>query len=303
MAMQKKILMWFFLFSIIFWGAALKAEDYISIKFSYAGNSAAPGDINKWVNSFNKLWTDWQQASGGQIQGEFTPLDYDAGLEIELRIPVLAGLALNMAGSGLNSSGEGRIEFANQSTGLQETQFISNKISATPLKIGLSYTYPIPYLEGLYVTAQAGRHIIFYKYDLQDNYTAEITRGSNIYEYWYEKNQTFNSEALGYYISLGAEFDIIKYIAVVLEGERVWSTADGFKGPHSYQGFLGDAAFSESGKASLYYYESNQWGLGQYYSVLSGHQRPPDESYIRNLRQGELQFDNFSIKLGIRFKF
>jgi hypothetical protein len=138
---------------------------------------------------------------------------------------------------------------------------------------------------------------------LQDSYTAEIARGSNVYEYWYEKSQSFRSEALGYYISLGAEFDIIKYIAVVLEGEQVWSTADGFKGPHSYQGFLGDNPFSESGKASLYYYESSQWDLGRYYSVLTGHPRPPEEDHIRNLRQGEFQFDNFSIKLGIRFKF
>lgn len=301
--MRKIILIGLIIFSILFYGPVLKAEDYISLKFSYAGNTADPGDVNTWVNSFNQLWVDWQQAYGGQLQGGFTPLEYSAGLEVEIRIPILSGLALNLAGSGLTSSGEGQIEFANQSTGLNETQFISNKISATPLKIGFSYTYPIPYLDGLYVTAQAGRHMIFYKYDLQDSYTAEIARGSNVYEYWYEKSQSFRSEALGYYISLGAEFDIIKYIAVVLEGEQVWSTADGFKGPHSYQGFLGDNPFSESGKASLYYYESSQWDLGRYYSVLTGHPRPPEEDYIRNLRQGEFQFDNFSIKLGIRFKF
>jgi hypothetical protein len=301
--MRKKILIWLFISALTFWNCVLQAEDYISLKLCYASNNTAPSDVNAWVNSFNLLWSDWQQANGGQLQGGFTPLDYSGGLEIELRIPILAGFALNMAGSGLTSSEEGRVEFSNQSTDLNESQFISNKVSAVPLKIGFSYTHPLPYLHGLYITAQAGRHIIFYHYDLQDRYNAEIVRGSNIYEYWYEKNQSFKSEALGYYISLGVEFDIIRYAAVVLEGEQVWSTADGFKGAHTYQGSLGDGPFSESGKASLYFYESNRWELGQYYSVLTGHQRPPEDPNIRGLRQGELEFNNFSIKCGIRFKF
>lgn len=301
--MRKKIWIWLLMAALSVGNGFLQAEDYISLKLCYASISSEPSDVNAWVNSYNQLWSDWQQAYGGQLQGEFTPLDYSSGLEIELRIPVMAGLALNIAGSGLTTRGEGRVEFFNQSTGLNESQFISNKISAVPLKIGFSYTYALPYLQGLYITAQAGRHIIFYDYDLQDTYNAEIVQGSNTYEYWYEKDQSFKSEALGYYISLGAEFDIIRYIAVVLEGEQVWSTADGFKGPHSYQGFLGNDPFSESGKASLYFYESNQWGLGRYYSVLTGHQRPPEDSNIRGLRQGELEFNNFSIKIGIRFKF
>lgn len=301
--MNKHILTGIMGLLLAFGSPAVKAENYISLKFSYAGNSAAPSDVNTWIHSYNRLWSDWHQSHGGQLQGEFTPLDYQGSLEIELRIPLFSGAALNMAGSGLTASGQGHVEFINPSGNLMETQFISNKVSVLPLKIGLSYTRPIPYLEGLYVTAQAGRHIIFYQYDLQDHYTAQITQGPNIYEYGYEKNQSFRSEGLGFYFSLGLEFDIIRYVAVVLEGEQVWSTTDGFKGSHSYQGYLGGDPFSESGKASLYYYESSQWNLGRYYSVLTGHTRPPDRPDIKNLRQGEFNFDNFSIKLGIRFKF
>ena len=102
--------------------------------------------------------------------------------------------------------------------------------------------------------------------------------------------------------------EIIKHIAVFLEAEKIWSKADGFKGRHSYiRGYkLGEkpeVVFSEGGKASLYFYESSQTGLGRHYFVLTGHKKRPDEFYIQNARQGELNFDNFSFKIGITFKF
>jgi hypothetical protein len=123
------------------------------------------------------------------------------------------------------------------------------------------------------------------------------------FSYWYNKDDKYGSEALGTYISFGLEFEIIQYIAVVLEAEKTWSKIDGFKSNHIYEGYLGENIFNKGGKASLYFYESDQWNLGQHYSVLTSHKERPDETYMQNIRQGEFDFSNFSFKIGLRLKF
>ena len=59
----------------------------------------------------------------------------------------------------------------------------------------------------------------------------------------------------------------------------------------------------ENGKATLYYYEATQFDSPTEYPVLTGHIDPPDNERFTNLRQGELNFSRFSVKLGVRFKF
>ena len=125
--------------------------------------------------------------------------------------------------------------------------------------------------------------------------------------YWYEKESEYNSEKLGWYFNFGAEFDLLEFLAIVAEGEKVWGVAvDGFKGSQSYMGFiLGDPdkdAFEINGKASLYFYE-RQTRSNNYYSTLSGHFDRPEGDEFKDVRQGLLDFNTFSLKIGIRFKF
>ena len=103
----------------------------------------------------------------------------------------------------------------------------------------------------------------------------------------------------------------------MIEAEKIWSKADGFKGPHSFKGEHGlleaeiegdpnkdlDIYFEENEKAYLYYYESDKFGSEKHYSILTGHKKRPEGSDIRNLRQGEFDLSTFSFKIGFRFKF
>ena len=81
--------------------------------------------------------------------------------------------------------------------------------------------------------------------------------GGDVNTYIFKQENSYNSEALGFYATLGAEYNIIKQIAVVIEAEKVWSKADGFKGAFKtdfYDPFENSRTIEE-GKASLYYYE------------------------------------------------
>lgn len=281
---------------------ALHAE-HISFKFNYKANSIKIGDVNTWINSFNTLWQDWQSKHGGQLSGKFTPLSFGSNFDFEMRIPIYAGFGLDLGGGRHTSSGEGTITFENAAGDQTETQFISNKTTAYPFNIGFSYHFPIPSFERLSLFAGIGRQVIFVQYDTQDNYTATLTSAGTEFNYWYNREDKYTSEALGTYFSFGLEFEIIQYVAIVLGGEKTWSKIDGFKSSHLYEGFLGENVFKKSGKASLYFYESDRWNLGKPYSVLSSHKERPNEDYIQNVRPGEFNYSNFSIKFGIRIKF
>lgn len=293
--------------------------EHLSFKLGYSTNNISGNDINTWIDSFNLLWRDYQGLNGGDLQGQFTPVHYSGGLDLELRITLYKGLALNLAGGYFSSSEEGTTSFQHSSGFQSEEQFISNKITAVPLKVGFSYAFVVPPFPRLSLVAGLGRHLLFVAYDSTNNYTSEFTEPGKEGNYLINKKNEYSSESLGYYAHLGAELEIVKFMAVVLEGEKVWNQVDGFKGPLNYKyearGLVEDS-LTQSGKASLYFYESDHIGSGTYYSLLSGHKNKPEGQLeipldggptpgpqIRNVLQGMLDFNHISFKIGIRFKF
>lgn len=286
------------------------AGEKISFKISYNTASVSKSDLNTWIESSNTLWQDWQSLNSGQLNGELSSLKYGPKYEAELRIPLFLGLAFNLCGSHFSKAEEGDINLIYGAENKAEKAFIRNEVRGIPIKIGFSYSHILPFLENLYIFAGVGRHITFLKY----RYIGENElRIGNVAPYVLKQDFSYNSEALGFYATLGAEYDLIKQIAVVIEAEKVWSKADGFKGSFEtdfYDPFEGSRT-KEEGKASLYFYDKKHGWSNTYYSSLVGHKtRPEDpEDYpigvedIQNLRQGEFSLSTFSIKIGIRFKF
>ncbi|HOI44664.1 MAG TPA: hypothetical protein PLX50_03525 [Candidatus Aminicenantes bacterium] len=275
----------------------LRAEK-IGFRLSLATRSLGDNDVNTWLNSYNELWTDWKDKKGGSLSGRFEPLAFGPGLEAELRINIYRGLAFNIGAGSIQSRKEGQILYLGAGSGQKETHVLSNEVRAVPLKLGLSYSQPV--YGGLSLFVTAGRHVTFIKYKVQENYEASISSLGQEFVYWFKKNNDYKSEALGFYASLGAEYSPVRFLGFVVEAEHVWSRADGFKGPYSYSNHLG---ISENGKASLYFYESDEWGLGQYYPTLQGQEERPDASIVKNPRQGEFDFGGLSLKVGLRVKF
>ncbi len=287
----------------------------VSLKFSYSTNRISGNDINTWIDSFNLLWQDWKNVNGGDLQGQFVPIKFPNGLELELRIPLYKGLALNLAGSWMSSTEDGTVSFQHASGQQSDEQYILNKVRAVPLKIGLSYAFALPPFPRLSLLAGVGQHILLVSYDSINNNKSVFSDPGNTLEI--NKDNEYSSESLGLYANLGAELELLEFMAVVVEGEKVWNSTDGFKGPYRYEalGFSG-GNLTQAGKASLYFYESDYIGTGTFYSVLAGHGMKPEDQLdypldggpipgpaIKNVRQGELDFNTISFKIGIRFKF
>jgi hypothetical protein len=300
-------LLWIAVFFIVC--SPLPGEN-ISFKISYNTASVSKGDLRTWIDSYNDRWADWQSQNSGQLNGQLNPLKYGPLYEIELRIPLFAGFGFNVCGSHFKSMEESTISFVYDQQNQGEKDFIRNEVSGIPIKIGISYAQALPFSKNLFLFAGVGRHITFLKYKF--NRENELRIG-DVNTYVYKQENTFNSEALGFYATFGAEYNIIKQIAIVVEAEKVWSKADGFKGPFTTDFFdpFENSRTIEEGKASLYFYENKPFWNNKYYSILSGHEKKPEdpEDYpvgiedIRNIRQGELDLSTLSIKIGIRFKF
>ncbi len=282
----------------------------ISFKISYNNGAVSKGDLNTWIDSYNTLWNDWQAYNSGQLTGQLDRLKYGPKYEVEIRIPLILGFALNLAGSHFKDSEEGTISFVYGTSNQTESDFVRNEIQGIPIKIGISYSHAMPFSESLHLFAGLGRHITFLKYNFFED--TELNVG-DLNSYTLKQDYSYNSEALGFYVTFGAEYDLIKQIAIVIEGEKVWSKADGFKGPYETEFYdpFSSTRTTEEGKASLYFYEKQHGWSSSYYSALAGHRiRPSDpEDYpvgvidIQSLRQGEIDLSSFSFKIGIRFKF
>jgi len=281
----------------------LSAEK-ISLKLSFNLNSYAEGDLEEWIRGLNTLWQDYSTAMPGSLSGQFLAPNYGSNFEVELRIPVFNGFAVNLAGSRTSGTEEGTVTYLREGGTQDEMQFLLNDVSALNLKIGFSYRVAIPSLPALQVFGTVGRHLIYVGYDVIETYEAIFRKGNLEFSGSYERENAFNSDGLGFYAGLGIEYDVVKYVAIVAEVEKIWSKVDGFKGSHLYQVFQEDALMEEeNGKATLYYYESTQFDSPTLYPVLTGHLERPEEDRVQNLRQGELNFSRFSVKLGVRFKF
>jgi len=301
--MNKNIFLITISFVLLAWTLQPVYAENVSFKFSYNTNNIQRGDLFTSTESFNTLWQDWKNSKGGSLNGMFDPITYGFNYELELRIPIFSGFALNLGGSRLKSTGEGTIEFEQTGETQTETHFLKNDITVYPFKIGFSYMFRLPFFSNLSIGIGCGRLIIFSKYKTRDRYDLDASKVGEEFKYWYEWSNTYNSEGLGLYAAVMLEYELFKFVAVVLEAEQKWAKIDGFKGPYTYKYFDGKDEIAENGKASLYFYESNQWGLGNYYSILMGHKDRPDSEDIRNIRQGELNFSGYSFKVGIRFIF
>lgn len=300
-------IVWIAVFLVI--SSPLAAEK-ISLKISYNSASVSKSDLNTWIDSYNIFWNDWQAYTNGQLEGQFSSLNFGPKYEVELRIPLFAGIAFNLGGSHFSNASEGNISFAHGTLSQSEKDSIRNEIQGIPLRIGLSYSLALPFSDKFYILAGVGRHITFLKYKFNGN--TELTIGESMV-YRLKRDYTYSSEAIGFYATLGIEYDLIKSIAIVVEAEKVWSKADGFKGPFVsdfYDPFENSNTI-EDGKASLYFYEYKPWWNNNNYSSLAGHKIRPDDpddypagvEELLNIRQGEFDLGTFCFKIGIRFKF
>jgi hypothetical protein len=277
--------------------APLRAER-VSVRLSLRTYAAPEGDLDAWLSSYNALWTSYGAKYGGSVQGAFQPPQLGSDWEVELRVPLFAGLALDAAGSIVNGASDGLVRFQDASGSHVESDAILNDVKAVPLRLGLSFTLPV--WNNLRLCAGIGRHVVFARYRTEQSYEAVFKTPKQDYRYWFKRATTFRSESLGGYWTLGLEYLVLPFLAIGIDAEKDSSRMAGFKGTTEYSDHTGR---NESGKTSLYFFESDEFDEDIPTVVLAGRSERPAGDRYRNVRQGELDFSGFSLKIGLRFLF
>jgi hypothetical protein len=131
----------------------------ISLKMSFNTNSYGEGDLETWIPSLNSQWRDYSIEYPGTVAGEFVVPTYGSNIEIELRIPIYKGFGLNFAGSRLSGLEEGEVTYRRDDGTQEDAQYLLNDVSGLNLKIGFSYAAELPFLEGLHLFGNVGRHV------------------------------------------------------------------------------------------------------------------------------------------------
>ncbi len=275
----------------------LRAER-VSLRLNLRTYSAAESDLQTWLQSYNALWTAFGTKYGGTLQGSFQPPPLGSSWEVEVRFPLFAGLALDLAGTTVSGASAGTVQFQNTGATHTESDYLLNDVKAIPLRIGLSFTLPV--WNNLRVVAGYGRHIVFARYRVEENYEAIFKSSKTDYRYWFKRATTYRSESLGSYGTLAAEYLVLPFLAVGIEAEKDWTRMSGFKGSYIYSDHTGKTA---SGKYSLYFFESDEFGSDLATQLLAGRTERPEGTLYRNVRQGEFDFSGFSLKIGLRFMF
>lgn len=275
----------------------LRAER-VSVRLNLRTYSAPQGDLRDWLSSYNNLWASYQSKQGGTLLGNFEPPQLGSSWEIEFRFPIFAGLAIDLAGTSVSGAKDGQVQFQNTAGTHSETDYLLNDVKAIPIRVGLSFTLPV--WNNLRLTAGYGRHIIFARYRTEQNYEAVFKTAKEDYRYWFKRGTTYRSESLGAYLTFGAEYLVLPFLAVGFEAEKDSTRMSGFKGSYTYSDHTGK---TESGKFSLYYYESDEFGEELPTVLLAGRTERPEGNDYRNVREGEFDFGGFSLKLGLRFLF
>lgn len=270
----------------------------VSVRFNLKTYAAPDGDLQAWLTSYNALWASYGAKYGGTVQGAFEPPQLGSSWEVEVRIPVFAGLAIDLAGSAVSGAANGQVRFQDAAGNHVETDSLLNDIQAVPLRLGLSFTLPV--WNNLRLTAGLGRHLVFARYRTEQSYEAVFKTSKEDYRYWFKRATSYRSEVLGGYWTVGAEYLILPFLAVGVDAEKDSSRMAGFKGTTSYSDHTGR---NEGSKSSLYFFESDEFGAELPTVLLAGRTERPEGDLYRNVRPGELDFSGFSLKVGVRFLF
>ncbi len=131
----------------------------------------------------------------GIFNGRFDPITYGYNYELELKIPIFSGFALNLGGSRLKSSSKGTIDFEQTSGTQTETHFLKNDILVYPFKIGFSYMFRLPFFSNLSIGIGGGRLIIFSKYETFERYELDFLESEEGFNYWYERSNSYRPDS------------------------------------------------------------------------------------------------------------
>jgi hypothetical protein len=267
-----------------------------SLKFSGGARYAIVGDLNEYLDSFNKQ---------PDICGKVAKIsNWASDWEVELRMRLSTRFGLGLASSGFyNKKNPSSIfiyggAIVDPETTKSDTriEFIPEIKAAMPLGLNLHYSLCSASRMNLLMNLGLG----WYTAKLSDNYIASYFQSDGKIYFGTHYQSVENDFSLGFQGGLGLEYGFIDELALVVEVQGRFARIGSLKGKECA---MTNGSLSEK-TGTLYYYKWAWFGGGPWYPVIAVSESPPEGGIgsFKDVREARLDLSGFALRLGLRVR-
>jgi len=269
----------------------------LGFKFTGGINYQLLGDGDANLRGLQMHTADFINANSGYtLEQSVIPLVAHFGYEFDADVIIFLtpqfGISLGtgyVRGGTLFGSGYQRVTTAST----EETWSFDVAASATPIKVGIYYTFSSVFVakgkKSSYLFAGIGLYSA--KYSSLEKYTHQT--------YWENFSDTAKASGIGFFAGYGGESWINPHFATIYEISGRYANIGGFTGNRQINnnGIL----FSDSGK--LYFFEWQASNTGNWYPGTEVSADVPSGSNRRNAREAKIDLSGVGFKFGIKINF
>ncbi len=242
-------------------------------------------EVSDGWNHLNRISTE---AAGGIFTSEHNSFDW--GLEMEGEI------VFNLSPRFAISGGLGYIteEYSNKRMSSFEgvttgSSAIDFKAKAVPVTIGIRYFLPISSKSQFSLNAGVGYYFA--------SFSSSSYRENNT-PYRQDTDSNGSGGDFGFHGGIGFEYSVSKNVAIIIEGFGRYATISGFDGTRN-QSDTNNVSSSVEGKYLTH--ERLVW-TNEWLTRVSIGSEPPSGDDVRDVRDYEIDFSGFTIRIGLKIK-
>jgi hypothetical protein len=261
----------------------------LALKFSGGLSYLLVGDINRGIQGYFDYQKDmFIGLPLMPIRGDAKPIhlgfDFQGDILINIKPKIWIGLGTGYIRCGNTSE----ISYF-QIKGSHEV-----RISAVPVRLGISYLLLGNETFRLFLNAGAGLYFADYQYDKLPIGAGEVVL-----------HQTAKGKGFGLHGGLGGELKLTRRLAFILETQARYAKVGRLRGTMEYQIL---PRYLHVEKGPLYFWESLVYVghegrfVGKYPQVYIS-QEKPSGPYVTNVREAKIDFSGLSLMGGIKFYF
>lgn len=262
-----------------------KFELKLSGGISHLSRTDSEDTADYWSH-LSKISTE---AAGGAFTREKNNLDWGWEFSGEIVLNLSSRFALSGGAGYITGKYSSTSGTTNQEGAASSTSENDQTVRAVPVTFGICTYLPVSSKSRFYISAGVGYYFASFSFS---NY-----REDDI-PYWIDINFTGSGGDIGVHGGIGFEYALSKNIAIVIEGFGRYAKISGFKGTRDRED---SNNWSDSSDATHYHYEHYAW-TEEWLARTGFSTEPPSGEDVRNVRDFEIDFSGYTIRVGLKIK-
>lgn len=263
-------------------------EKKFELKLSGGISRLSGSDTEDNSKYWNRLTKISMEAAGGTSTSEHNPLDWGRELSGEILFNLSSQFAI-AGGVGYITGKYSNTRMSSVGGAITASSGIEQKAKAVPVTLGIIYFLPISSKSRFSLGAGAGYYFA--------SFSSKSYR-ENDSPYRIDIDGTSSGGDIGFHGGIGFEYSISQNIAIVIEGFGRYAKISGFSGTRNR---IDSNNWSDSRDATNYHYEQYAW-TEEWLPRTSFGTEPPSGDNIRNVRDFEIDFSGFTVRIGLKIK-